>query len=76
MRYLSVILRSMHRLVTIGLARNRITDDGVDVLLHEDCYSSTMKRLDLSCNNLGIMMLMMMIIMGDDDDDNNNNMWC
>jgi len=55
MRHLSVILRSMHRLVSIGLARNRITDDGVDLLLHEDCYSSTIKRIDLSCNNLGMM---------------------
>jgi len=62
MRHLSVILRSMHRLVTIGLARNRITDDGVDLLLHEDCYSSTIKRIDLSCNNLGMMVIIMMMI--------------
>lgn len=53
LKSLSVILRSMHNLIELSIARNKITDDGIKYLFHEDCYSSTLTTIDISCNTLG-----------------------
>jgi hypothetical protein len=47
------ILRSLSRLHTLHLNHNKFTDDGLETLFHSDNYSPTLRKLNLSYNDLG-----------------------
>lgn len=46
-------LRSLGNLQELNLAGNLFSDAGVQAIFENDCYSPTMVKIDLSCNNLG-----------------------
>ena len=46
-------MRSMGFLVDLILAGNHFTDRGVQAIMEENVYSPTLRKIDLSCNNLG-----------------------
>jgi len=46
-------LRSMSRLEDLMLAGNSFSDKGVQYIFEHNTYSSTMRKIDLSCNVLG-----------------------
>lgn len=53
MQELALNLRSLMNLTDLLLAGNRFSDRGVQALFESDCYSPTLKKIDLSCNNVG-----------------------
>jgi hypothetical protein len=50
---LSGVQRSLHHLEDLNVSNNCITDTGVSMLLGDDCYCSSIRALNLSCNELG-----------------------
>lgn len=47
------IFRSLHCLDTIHLNHNKFTDDGIEAMFHSDNFSPTLRKLNISCNNIG-----------------------
>ena len=50
---LSTIIRSLGRLESLLLNQNRFTDAGIECLFGPDCYSATVKLLNLARNTIG-----------------------
>ena len=53
MQILARCLRSLGCLQELILSGNLFSDAGVQAILENDCYSPTLRKIDLSCNNLG-----------------------
>jgi hypothetical protein len=53
LRILSTKIRSFRYLHTLYLNHNQFTDDGIESLFHTDHFSSTLRILNLSFNQLG-----------------------
>jgi hypothetical protein len=55
MKILALKIRSFHFLHTLYLNQNEFTDEGLHLLFHNDYFSSTLRILNLSFNQLGKM---------------------
>ena len=53
MTVLASHLRSLGNLQELNLAGNMFSDAGVQAIFENECYSPTLVKIDLSCNNLG-----------------------
>lgn len=47
------VSRSLRHLHTLHLNHNKFTDDGLEALFHSDNYPPTLRKLNISYNNLG-----------------------
>jgi hypothetical protein len=53
MQALAGVLRSMHYLEELSIARNKVTDEGIGELFSDKAYPSSLKVLDITFNQVG-----------------------